>query len=107
MPRPKGLPKTGGRKKGSKNKRTEELEKAAASGMTPLDYLLKVMRDKKQDVGIRVDCAKAAAPYVHARRAPEDKHGNTMPPILYITPDLEAEYFGSDGDSTGDGKVLQ
>ena len=41
--RPKGLPKTGGRKKGSVDKLKREAE-IAASGLTPLDYILGIVR---------------------------------------------------------------
>ena len=87
MPRPKGLPKTGGRKKGSKNKVTREIE-LARSGMLPLAYMLKVMRDPKAKVERRMEMAKAAAPYIHPRPAPVDKKGNTVPPAYYIHPPL-------------------
>ncbi len=57
-----------GRKPGTRNRRTEEQAAAvAATGLTPLEYLLSVMRDEAGDVGKRIDAAKAAAPYVHAR----------------------------------------
>jgi hypothetical protein len=82
--------KYGGRKKGSVNKRPKELlEKIEASGMTPLEYLLSVMRapvpielqgitdpeDVSDDIvralsswhAQRVDAAKAAAPYIHPK----------------------------------------
>ena len=39
--------KTGGRKKGSKNKRTLAVD-AAKGGKLPLDYMLEVMRDRPQ-----------------------------------------------------------
>lgn len=65
--------KTGGRKRGTPNKATEaEAKKAKAiadSGMTPLEYLLKVMRDESVPQNERVDAAKAAAPYVHPKLA--------------------------------------
>lgn len=68
----KGL-KTGGRRKGSTNKATAAREKeVAASGLTPLDYLLSVMRDGAQEPGQRVDAAKAAAAYVHPKLQPVD-----------------------------------
>jgi hypothetical protein len=47
--------------------------------------------EKLQDPYRRDEMAKAAAPYVHARRAPEGKAGNTVPPVFYITPNLEAD----------------
>ena len=78
MPRPIGLPKTGGRKKRAKNKCAVEIE-YRRKGLIPLRYVLKVMRDEKADPHRRDDMAKAAAPYLHARRAPQDKRGNTVP----------------------------
>lgn len=62
-----GTPKTGGRQKGTGNKATADREAAiAASGLTPLDYMLQVMRTSA-DEGRQLDAAKAAAPYVHPR----------------------------------------
>jgi hypothetical protein len=42
-------------------------QKASEDGMTPLDYLLGIMRDKDQDACSRLNAARAAAPYCHAR----------------------------------------
>jgi hypothetical protein len=57
-----------GRPRGSRNKRTLELqERIAATGLTPLDYMLSVLRDETNDVATRLEAAKAAAPFVHAR----------------------------------------
>jgi len=57
-----------GRKPGTLNKRTAEQAAAVeASGLTPLDYMLAVMRDLSMDDAKRLDAAKAAAPYVHAK----------------------------------------
>ena len=62
--------KTGGRKKGSLNKVSSEMKAAiAASGETPLEYMLRVMRDTKADTRRRDEMAKAAAPYIHPRLA--------------------------------------
>lgn len=36
--------------------------------LTPLDYLLEVMRDSTNDVRTRVQAAQLAAPYVHAKK---------------------------------------
>jgi hypothetical protein len=41
-------------------------------GLTPLDYLLGIMRDEEAEDARRQDAAKAAAPYVHARLANVD-----------------------------------
>lgn len=65
--------KRGGRQKGAPNKVTLKREaEIKASGMTPLDYLLSVMRDDKVDAAVRRDAAKAAAPYVHPRLSSVD-----------------------------------
>jgi hypothetical protein len=62
--------KTGGRTKGTPNKATAaKAEEIAASGLTPLDYMLTVMRNPRTDTARRDDMAKAAAPYVHPRLA--------------------------------------
>jgi hypothetical protein len=42
---------------------------AGAAGLTPVDYLLGIMRNDELDLPIRLDAAKAVAPYVHPRLA--------------------------------------
>jgi hypothetical protein len=67
MPVPKGT-RIGGRQKGTPNKITVEREQEiAASGLTPLDWMLSVLRDPTQDNARRDEMAKSAAPYVHPR----------------------------------------
>lgn len=64
-----------GRKPGARNKATiEQREAVAASGMTPLEYMLQVMREGT-DGAKRLDAAKAAAPYVHPRLAAVEHSG--------------------------------
>jgi hypothetical protein len=68
MPRPRGLPKTGGRQKGVANKRTREIADAAVrEGLTPLEYMLAVLRDESVEPDRRDRMAAAAAPYIHPR----------------------------------------
>jgi len=63
--------KTGGRQKGTPNKATAKRQaEIADSGLTPLDYMLNVMRDETADARRRDEMAKAAAPFVHPRLAP-------------------------------------
>jgi len=58
----------GGRKRGTPNKRSvAQVETAAAGGLTPLEQLLKVMRDPSAPLERRMYCAIAAAPYCHAK----------------------------------------
>jgi hypothetical protein len=56
-----------GRPKGAANKLNDKARaEALAGGISPLDYLLGVLRDEGLDRDTRMDAAKAAAPYVHA-----------------------------------------
>jgi len=65
-----------GRPAGSPNKANEETRQAViASGLTPLEYMLRVMRDDAADEAKRLDAAKAAAPYVHQRLAAVEHSG--------------------------------
>ena len=64
--------KTGGRIKGTRNKRTEAtVGNAEASGLMPLDFMLDMLRNSEDDAD-RKWAAKEAAPYVHARLASVD-----------------------------------
>lgn len=57
-----------GGKKGNKIKRTQELvAQAAAEGITPLQYMLKILRDENEDPSRRDSMAHAAAPYLHPK----------------------------------------
>jgi hypothetical protein len=59
--------KTGGRKKGTPNRRTIAQQEIAASGMSPLEFLCAVYRDPKQSMTRRIEAAKCALPYTQAR----------------------------------------
>ena len=65
--------KTGGRRKGTPNKATAVRQaEISASGTTPLDFMLEVMRDDQNDLATRLDAAVKAAPYVHPKLAAID-----------------------------------
>jgi hypothetical protein len=49
--------------------------------LTPLDYLLSVVRDESEDKRERLDAAKAAAPYCHARLSATELSGPNKGPI--------------------------
>jgi hypothetical protein len=71
-----------GRKPGSVNKiDAEARQRALAGGTSPLDFLLWVMRDHKRDFPARLDAAKAAAPYCHARLTSTELSGPDRGPI--------------------------
>jgi hypothetical protein len=74
--------KTGGRKKGVPNKRTQALQVAVEnSGLTPLDFMLTVLRDQEQDYDVRLDAAKSAAPYIHPKLANIELTGRDKGPL--------------------------
>lgn len=74
--------KTGGRQKGSRNKSTLVRQgELAAGGETPLEYMLRVMRDEATPPARRDDMAKAVAPYVHAKLAAVEHSGKDGGPI--------------------------
>lgn len=57
-----------GRKVGALTKRTREIAAdAIEGGISPLDYLMSLVRDESLPQEDRKDAAKAAAPYVHPR----------------------------------------
>lgn len=65
-----------GRKPGQATKVNEEARvQALEGGESPLDYMLRVMRDEGQAEDRRDDMAKAAAPYVHAKLSSVDANG--------------------------------
>lgn len=71
-----GKRENAGRKLGAVAKVTAEArKKALAEGISPLEYMLKVMRNAKLDAKRRDDMAKAAAPFVHAKLASMEHHG--------------------------------
>lgn len=72
-----------GRKAGTPNKRTEEqVAKIEASGLTPLDYMLSILRDDTMATESRFEAAKAAAPYVHAKLASVEHSGKEGGPMV-------------------------
>lgn len=90
MPVPKGV-RIGGRQRGTKNKLTLQREKRAQetaaaahdAGLTPLDYMLKILRDEEQDQSARFTAAKEAAPYIHPRLAAVEHSGNDEKPLSF------------------------
>jgi hypothetical protein len=96
-----------GRKKGVPNKRTAEVQaKVEASGVTPLEFMLSIMRNEPpetQDLRVALDyqamrfeAAKAAAPYVHARLAAVELTGKDGGPVETVS---RVELVSLDDDS--------
>lgn len=65
-----------GRKPGVPNKRTaEQAEAVEASGLTPLEFMLQILRDTEAPKDARMWAAEKAAPYVHAKLASVEHKG--------------------------------
>jgi hypothetical protein len=65
-----------GRKPGVPNTRTaERTAEIEASGLTPLNYMLSILRDETKDDKDRMWAAEKAAPYVHAKLASIEHKG--------------------------------
>lgn len=84
-----------GRKRGGKNAKSAEIaQKAAAAGLTPLEYMLDILRGKPPEgadvvqilayESMRFEAAKAAAPYVHPRLAAVEHSGKDGGPLEII-----------------------
>lgn len=72
----------GGRKPGSRNKLTAaRVAKVEASGLTPLDYMLSLLRDPGETKDNRMWAAEKAAPFVHPRLAAVEHTGRGGGPI--------------------------
>lgn len=88
-----------GRKKGAATTKTREIaDRAMQEGISPLEYMLKVMREEPSPhllpteyeaaVNRRFEAAKAAAPYIHPRLASVEhtgKDGGAIDHSLQVT----------------------
>lgn len=66
-----------GRKKGSITRRSQEIvAKATAQGVSPLEFMLDVLRDPTKEFKDRFAAAIQAAPYVHPKLASTNVTGD-------------------------------
>lgn len=75
----------GGRPKGSKNLKTKQHEAMVArlieDGESPLEFLIRIMRDEEMALDLRMDAAKVAAPYVHQKLSAITLTGDEEKPV--------------------------
>jgi hypothetical protein len=72
-----------GRKRGVPNKATlTRQNEIAATGITPLDYMISVLRDEGLPLDTRFDAAKAAAPFVHPKLSSIEASGKDGKPLI-------------------------
>lgn len=62
---------------------TEEQKRAMAqrAGITPLEYLIFLLRDEAAPTGLKIEAAKAAAPYMHRRMPIAIEGGDADKPL--------------------------
>jgi hypothetical protein len=71
--RPVGLPKTGGRQKGTPNRATAVLrDKLAALGCDPAEELVRIAQNPKTKDESKVQIYSSLLPYVYPKRKPVD-----------------------------------
>lgn len=81
-----GARKNAGRKPGAATTKTREIaNKASEAGLTPLEYILSVMRDDATEPRERLSAAVAAAPYMHAKLSSVEVSGKDGGPVENIT----------------------
>jgi hypothetical protein len=94
--RPIGLPKTGGRKRGTPNRPTLTLkEKLETINCDPLLELAKIAMNDKNPIDIRVRCLSEIAPYVYPKRKPVDD-SIEQPTVTNVITALDSSSGGSD-----------
>ena len=73
MARPKGLPKTGGRIRGTPNRKTELVAKKLAKlGCDPIEGLARIALDPETKPEIKVRCFSELAQYLYPKRKAVD-----------------------------------
>jgi hypothetical protein len=92
--RPKGLPKTGGRRAGTPNRKTLGFQarlmaagaspEEAAAKLPPFDFLAAVVADETQPIATRIDAAKSLLPYTNFRNGLVDSSGRDIPLTIQI-----------------------
>jgi len=73
-----------GRKAGASTKRTREIaDQAIAQGLTPLEFMLAVLRDEGKDFKDRYAAAVDAAPFLHPKLASVQHSGDDENPVAF------------------------
>jgi len=61
---------------GAARRKRAVVEPAVSEGLTPLQYMVDILRDESQTHAVRMDAAKTAAPYMHPRLATAEMQGH-------------------------------
>lgn len=88
-----------GRKVSATTRKTREIaDQLVQDGLTPLEFMLNVLRDGTKPFAERFDAAKSAAPYMHPRLAAVEHSGDPENPIETVT---RIELIAPDVHSSG------
>jgi hypothetical protein len=74
------------------------MDELLAAGISPLEYMLGTVRDKRADPAVRLEAARAAAPYCHPRLSAVDVSNSDGGPLV-----VEIVRFGGSPDEPGEG----
>lgn len=69
----------------------KEIEKIKEAGILPLEYLLNVMRDEKEDPDRRFEAARAAAAYCHPKLQTVKMQGDKDAPLFDLSQLTDSE----------------
>lgn len=74
-----------GRPAGAVTTRTRDMaDKIVNGGITPLEYMLTVLRDDSQEQASRMWAAEKAAPYIHPKLASVEHSGKDGGPLQIV-----------------------
>lgn len=78
-----------GRPKGARSKITmltekQRIELAQRTGITPLEFLMSVLRDPAAPFDYKVECAKIASPYLHRKMPIAIEGGDPTKPLITL-----------------------
>ena len=85
--RPKGLPKTGGRKKGVQNQMQRDLAELlheSFPGYDPVHAMAAIANDERNDLTIRLQASKEVARYVRPALRSLEVKGNADAPMQIV-----------------------
>lgn len=85
---------TNGLLQGVRGRTPDDYSRQRTSGLTPLEYMLTTMRDETKLLALRLDMAKAAAPYVHPRLSAVEQAVNVD---LQEPSSITVSFVGPDG----------
>ena len=95
--RPAGLPKTGGRQRGTPNKVTRSvIEKLEALGCDPIEGLARIAMQPSTSIPDKIRCYLELAQYVYPKRKPLEV-SDDQDPVISVTTIVDSSNNFSEG----------